>query len=101
VTLHSQDIISKAAFSSQILTIFSLGLSKCSVVLTIRRLFAPYHKSCWLICNYLVAVFCVWLVGGVVLVSVGCDVEKYIPPKADETCAAFVSLILSPIKMIG
>ncbi|KAF2793645.1 hypothetical protein K505DRAFT_276673 [Melanomma pulvis-pyrius CBS 109.77] len=91
LTTSSQIKVSKAAFSSQILLVLSLGLSKCSLVLLARRLFARGTKHCWLTYNMLLAVFCVWLVGAVILVSVGCDLDIYIPPHGNETCAAFAA----------
>jgi hypothetical protein len=86
LTGASRALVSKTAFASQLLTIMSLCLSKCSIILLIRRVFTRDLAQFWLICNMLLAFSVAWAVASIILVTVGCSSSTYIPPRGDDSC---------------
>ncbi|KAF2473847.1 uncharacterized protein BDR25DRAFT_256791 [Lindgomyces ingoldianus] len=91
LNVKSRVLVSNTAFTSEILLLLSLALSKCSIIFLVRRVFTRDMKHFWLICNIALAFVCTWGITSVVLVSVGCNVSKYVPPNGNETCEGFAT----------
>ncbi|ORY19017.1 hypothetical protein BCR34DRAFT_472648 [Clohesyomyces aquaticus] len=80
-----------SAFASEVLIVLALALSKCSVILLVRRVFSRDMKHFWTICNVILGFCCIWGVASAILVSAGCDASKYMPPQGNETCRGFAA----------
>ncbi|KAF2201257.1 hypothetical protein GQ43DRAFT_471961 [Delitschia confertaspora ATCC 74209] len=91
LTEESRAELSKIAFTAQLLLILALCLSKCSVILLIRRVFTQDLINFWLICNVLLVLSWVWAIVSMVLIGAGCSISNYIPPTANNGCTGFAA----------
>lgn len=78
-------------FGNQIALYISLGLSKLSTILFIRRLFTRDMKKSWVICNSMTALAVIWTVLTAFLVSVGCSPESLAPTMPSQICPSIVA----------
>ncbi|KAH7385411.1 hypothetical protein DE146DRAFT_621468 [Phaeosphaeria sp. MPI-PUGE-AT-0046c] len=78
-------------FGNQIALYVSLGFSKLSTILFIRRLFTRDMKKAWIICNSMTAIAVAWTVLAAFLVSVGCSPESLAPTMPSQTCPSIVA----------
>ncbi|KAH7126564.1 hypothetical protein B0J11DRAFT_459762, partial [Dendryphion nanum] len=100
--LDSQSRI-MTAMISQILLILSLGLTKCSVISLIRRVFTRDMMHSWLICDIILGFVCIWTIASTVVVSAGCNLSNYIPPDGNRTCSGFTTrwLVVTTLDVVS
>ena len=65
----------------------SLGGSKISTILLVRRLFIRDMKTAWSTCNTVVGIMVTWTVGSAIMVSARCPAESLIPQTSSGLCA--------------
>lgn len=83
--------LSKLVFASRILTLLTVGLSKCSVVLFLRQIFSGSGAKGWSICTTIFLVTCVWTVVSTITVSAGCHPNEAIQLEDQPKCDGDVS----------
>ncbi|KAF2846507.1 hypothetical protein T440DRAFT_372729, partial [Plenodomus tracheiphilus IPT5] len=74
-------------YGVQIAIYISLGLSKLSTILLVRRLFPRDMQSARTICNVITAITVIWTLASAVLVSAGCSAQSLSPRNSSQICA--------------
>lgn len=82
--------MTKAQFANQLLLYFTLGLTKCSVVLLIQRVFTRDMKTFWWVCSFLAGAVIVWGIASIFAISVGCLPSDHAPLTAQTKCVGWV-----------
>jgi hypothetical protein len=73
------------------LLLFSLGFSKCSVILFLRQLFTRANYKAWNLCTGLLLAAACWTVISVIVVSAGCSASGALAHEAQAHCSSDVS----------
>ncbi|OCK81367.1 hypothetical protein K432DRAFT_450183 [Lepidopterella palustris CBS 459.81] len=79
----------KAQYANQILLYASLCLSKCSVILLIRRVFTRDMKSFWVICTVMLGAIVVWGIASIIGICAGCLPTEYGALSTNMKCAGW------------
>ena len=73
------------------MTIFAIGLTKCSVILFLRGLFTKENKKAWILCTVLMVVLGLWTFGSTIAISVGCTPYRDLEAEILSRCPGDVS----------
>jgi hypothetical protein len=80
-------------FSSRILNLIAIGLSKCCVILFVRLLFTDENKASFRICTICVEVAAVWTIAAPLIVSIGCSPSHALETDPYDACPGDVCLL--------
>ncbi|GAB7352979.1 hypothetical protein MBLNU459_g3546t2 [Dothideomycetes sp. NU459] len=62
----------QAVLASNCLFVVALGLSKCSVICFMKRLFTRELRSAWIICNIALGMVGLWTLASILILTIGC-----------------------------
>ncbi|XPS79606.1 hypothetical protein M3J09_011586 [Ascochyta lentis] len=74
-------------YGGQIAIYISLGISKISTILLVRRVFRAEMKKERTICNVVVCAMFVWTISSALVVSAGCSAESLSPKTPSQVCS--------------
>lgn len=99
LTPHQNTVWSDSLSASQILLLLSHALTKCSVVLLIRRLFARYYGIFRTISNVTLGLCMLWGVASVIAIVAGCSSQHLLAGTPSSICPHDVSRLSNHMEL--
>ncbi|KZM24452.1 hypothetical protein ST47_g4406 [Ascochyta rabiei] len=86
ITAEQYSRMASTYSSGQVVLYISLGFSKISTILLVRRLFIRDMKNAWAMCNLITGAMVIWTIVSAVLVLAGCTSDSLSPKTPSDIC---------------
>lgn len=90
--VRSQAIAGPATMAAYMFLLVALAFAKSSTVMFIQRILSRDLRRLYVTCYALIAVYCLWAIGSMAAIGVGCDAGLFTSDDMDTSCGGQVSL---------